>query len=498
MSLNAQSEKITLVYCGEKGGYLHIPLSILYLGESLIQHGFKPKLVDLRIKEISEEDIHGALFMGVSHMTGSMQIPGALKCAEIAKSMNISTVFGGTHPSILLEQTAVHPLVDVAVKGEGERIVVELAEYFQGKRSLESVKGIAYKSSSGKIVFTGDAEPPVFDQISHLPYELLPMDSYLATSADFGYQSSRGCPHRCAFCAEISLYNRKWRAKPPAVVVEEIKKIIEQFNPKRICFVDSNFFCKKERIEEFCKLIIENGIKINFFAECRFDYFSKYDTGFINLIKQAGFNEIEFGGESGSNVTLTYINKDINSEQIIKSIEKCKHAGLRSFTSFMIGFPNESDEEMHKTLNMIDRISSIDPDRSRINGLFIYSPFPGTKLYDIVVNQFGFVPPKSLETWGRFELYDSSNLIWHNEKKKVQLSVISILVRFFFVHKTLSGWSFSEKTNRHGGTLKALASIIFNGFLYPIAKLRWKLRCFEFGYEWKLWQKIFYIYMGRK
>ena len=498
MSKSAGNKRVTLVHSGSKGGYLHIPLGILYLAESLIRNGFDPKLVDLRLRDLTPEDLEGALFVGVSHMTGSLQIPPALTCARIAKSMSVPVVFGGTHPSMLTEQTAAHPLVDIAVKGEGEDVVVELAEHFQGKKDLHSIKGIAYKDASGKAVFTGDRKPPTFDRVTHLPYGLLPMEKYSATNADFGCQSSRGCPHRCAFCAEVALYPKLWRPKSARVVAEEIEGILKKFTPNRMYFPDSNFFCSQKRVSEFCNLVIERGIKTDFFAECRFDYFYEYSSEFIDLIKKAGFNEIEFGGESGSDLTLKYVKKDITTKQIIKGIEKCKEAGLRSFTSFMIGFPGETKEERMKTLDMFDRIQTIDPEGARINGLFVYSPFPGTKLYDIVVNEWGFEPPKNLDGWAKFELYDSSNITWLDEKTKKELQTISTLVRYFFVYKSLSSWNFSEKVKRHGGFLKALLSVIFNGSLYPAARLRWKLRAFKFSYEWKLWQKVFYSFMGRK
>ena len=221
MSQPAKSRKITLVHCGEKGGYVHIPLSILTLAESLMKNGYEARLVDLRIQDLTMSDLEDSLYLGVSLMTGSMQIPPALACAQIAKSMSIPVVFGGAHPSILLEQTAVHPLVDIAVKGEGEEVAVELAEYFMGNIEVNSIRGIAYKCRSGSVVFTGDRKPPPFDRITHLPYDLLPMDKYLASNNDFTYQSSRGCPHRCAFCAEVALYPKTWRAKPAHVIIEE-------------------------------------------------------------------------------------------------------------------------------------------------------------------------------------------------------------------------------------------------------------------------------------
>jgi anaerobic magnesium-protoporphyrin IX monomethyl ester cyclase len=498
MSESAKSNKVTLVHSGEKGGYVHFPLSILYLAASLQKNGFEPRLVDLRVQDFTPDDIDGSLYLGVSTMTGSMQIPPALACAAIAESRSVPVVFGGAHPSMLLEQTCAHPLVDIAVKGEGEEVAVEIAEHFQGKRDLSSIKGIAYKDESGKVLLTADRKPPPFDEVTHLPYHLLPMEEYLASKSDFGFQSSRGCPHRCAFCAEVALYARTWRPKPARIVVEEIEEIIRQFNPERIFFYDSNFFCSKKRVEEFCSLIIERGIKTKFYGECRFDYFSKYHPEFLDLIKRAGFNENLFGGESGSDATLAFIKKDINTEQIIKSIEMCKEAGLKSFTSFMIGFPGESDREMRKTLEMYDRILTIDPEGAKINGMFVYSPFPGTELFNTAVEKYEYVPPQSLDGWAKFELYDSSNITWLDEKKKRKVQTISTLVRYFFVHKTLKDWAFSEKVKRHGGFLKAILSTLFDSVLYPIARLRWRMRFFDLGYEFKFWQKVFHAYMGRK
>ena len=324
------------------------------------------------------------------------------------------------------------------------------------------------------------------------------MEKYLATIAKFDYQSSRGCPHRCSYCAEVSLFQRTWRSKPASVMIEEIEYIIEKFNPGRIYFVDSNFFCNKNRVENFCNMVIKRELKTKFFAECRFDYFYKYDYKFINLLKQAGFYEIEFGGESGSDITLSYIKKDIVSDFIIKSIEKCKAVGLKSFTSFMIGFPGESCEEMMKTLDIYDQIMVIDPKGARINGLFIYTPFPGTELYETVLKEWGYNPPRSLEEWADFELYDSSDITWLNKNEKKRLQTISIMVRYFFIYKTIKNWTFKEMLKRHNGILKTLGSVIFNGCYFPIAKLRWKFRIFNYGYEWRLWQKVMNIYTGRK
>ncbi len=490
--------RVLLVASGERGGYLHLPLSILYLAEALLRGGYEVSIVDLRVRDVTEQDLDGALFVGVSHMTGSMQIPPALRCADLARSRGIPVVFGGTHPSVLPEQTAAHPLVDVVVKGEGEETVLDLAEYFAGHRSLETIPGIAYRQPDGRVVSTGDRSPPPFDRATHLPYHLLSMEKYRTTASDFAVQSSRGCPHRCAFCAEIGLYQRGWRAKPARALADEVEAIVAGFHPERIFFVDSNFFCNTRRVTEFCEIVIARKLPVRFFAECRFDYFARYPREFLLLLKRAGFNEIEFGGESGSDATLRRIKKDITREQILQGIRRCREVGLRSFTSFMIGFPGETRRARMETLSVYDEIHAVDPDGARVNGMFVYSPFPGTELFRLVRDRYGFRPPDSLDGWGRFELYDADNVTWLDDDEKGELQTISTLVRFFFVWRTLCDWGLRGAATRHGGAARAALSFLFNGLFVLPARVRWRLRFFRFGWEWRLWRTVFHAFMGRK
>ena len=201
--------------------------------------------------------------------------------------------------------------------------------------------------------------------------------------------------------------------------------------------------------------------------------------------------------EIGSDITLNFIKKDITRDQILKSIELCKKVNLKSFTSFMIGFPDETDEEMEKTLSIYDEMRAIDSKNVRINGMFIYSPFPGTELYRYVIKNNGYNPPQSLQDWSKYKLYDSSNITWFNKSEKRKMQTISILVRYFFSYKSIMDLSFSDIIKRHGGFFKTLASVIFNNLFYPLAVFRWKCRWFSFGIEMKIWQKVYLLYMGR-
>jgi hypothetical protein len=63
----------------------------------------------------------------------------------------------------------------------------------------------------------------------------------------------------------------------------------------------------------------------------------------------------------------------------------------------------KTDNQIQATIDMFDDILAMD---ERHRGLmFIYAPYPGTPLYDNAV-KLGFDPPKTLEGWGKFNLYD--------------------------------------------------------------------------------------------
>ena len=81
------------------------------------------------------------------------QIENSIKVSNLAKEVNpnILTVMGGPHvtlvPKEFLEEAK---NVDVAVMGEGEYAMLEIAQAFEGKKQLSEILGIAYRQD-GKV-----------------------------------------------------------------------------------------------------------------------------------------------------------------------------------------------------------------------------------------------------------------------------------------------------------------------------------------------------------
>ena len=171
---------------------------------------------------------------------------------------NVPIVWGGVHPTLLPEQTVKNEYVDVVVRGEGEAVVVDLADCIASGKPLDKVKGITFKVNK-EIRNNPDAEIIDMDKIPiELPFELLKLDKYPSlTAGRVHIQTSRGCPHRCGFCYNILFNRHAWRGKSAKRVLDEIEFLMQKFPQTKIIDpIDDNFFVDKKRVEDICNGLI--------------------------------------------------------------------------------------------------------------------------------------------------------------------------------------------------------------------------------------------------
>ena len=210
---------------------------------------------------------------------------------------------------------------------------------------------------------------------------------------------------------------------------------------------------------------------------------------------QAGFKELAFGAESGSDRILQLINKGVKVQQTLDTVRTFKRFGLRPVISFMMGFPTETSEELNQTLDLYDKIMEIDTN-AFVNGIFIFTPFPNAPLSDLVEKEYGYTPPQSLKEWGQWHWSNKSNIPWVDAKTSQQYEAMYAISRFFFIKKMISSWNLRQLKVRCGSCLMALAVILFNSGFFTFAWLRWKVRFFRYPWEWKLWFLFYSRFKG--
>jgi anaerobic magnesium-protoporphyrin IX monomethyl ester cyclase len=177
------------------------------------------------------------------------------------------------------KQTAKSKYVDIVVRGEGDLVVKKLADRLVAEKPLGDVEGITFKAD-GRIKSNHDAPLIDLDNIPlDLPFDLLLLDKYPSLkNGRFHIQTSRGCPHSCGFCYNLTYNKRRWSGKSSKRVIEEIEYVLKRFpETKIIDIIDDNFFVDKKRVEEICQQIINRKLDLTWRASCRFDYLSAYD-----------------------------------------------------------------------------------------------------------------------------------------------------------------------------------------------------------------------------
>ena len=299
----------------------------------------------------------------------------ALKIAELAKKNNPSTkvVIGGLHATIKPDEVASSEFVDAAVRGEGELTFLELLDAFQKKTNLSEVKGIAFREGE-KVIRTQDR--PLTDNLDVLPFpkrEHLIDEQQGLTKYDI-IMCSRGCPYSCTFCNTTTIWGKRVRYHSIPAIVEQMKIIWNQENTK-IQFFDDTFTLNKEWIISLCNKIMIEGFNPEWSCLTRVD---RLDEEMLIAMKKSGCRHMSIGVESGSQRVLDAMKKGINLENVHAAEKLLKKHGMQWGAFFMVGFPYETKEDMHKTLELMKRINCTNIILS------VFTPYPGTEAFEYV------------------------------------------------------------------------------------------------------------------
>lgn len=191
------------------------------------------------------------------------------------------------------------------------------------------------------------------EDLSEFPfpkYKRFRLDSY-AKPDSIGILTSRGCPYQCIFCQQSSLLGKKWRARTPESIVEEISYWKNQ-GKKVIYILDDNFALKKERVLKLSELVVERGLndlEYIIVGGLRIDQTNR-ET--LSALKQMGVTTIPFGVESGSDRILEFMKKGITAEMADKAIALAVGMGFKVKLFFIIGFPTETMEDVQKSFDL--------------------------------------------------------------------------------------------------------------------------------------------------
>ena len=355
------------------------PLGLAYLA-SMVRDEHDVRIVDSLAEDYNYGDVKRIIkkydpdVVGITSTTS--MIPDAYAIAKIAKryNENVKIVMGGPHVTFLPEKTFQEcPYIDFIVRGEGELTFRELIDSLERDGDPSNILGL---SINLRDKVRNNPPRPLIKDIDTIPmpsYDLLPMEKYQANGVRFGtVMTSRGCPFNCAFCSSSLQFGKRWRGHSDSRVIEELKHLHEKYRIREIEFLDDTFTLNKHRAIRIARRIVKEGLDISWSASSRVDTFTEEVA---EAMKKSGCHTIYFGIESGSRKTLNFIGKGITPEQSISAVKKAKRHKLRALGSFVIGFPEETKEDIKKTIKFSKKVGV---DFAQFT---IATPYPGTRLW---------------------------------------------------------------------------------------------------------------------
>jgi len=391
-----------------------------------IEDKYDVVIFDGNLDHTSKEEFYSIIekenpnILGISVLTNEYGIAGSVG-AGIAKRINpnIKVVMGGVHPTSLPDIVASDPNIDYAFIGEGEEMFGDFCDFLTGKCDIPK-KGLAYKKN-GKIINTGRTDfikdlnklPfPAYHKVDFMRYATRVEREEVGQATEMPYahiMTSRGCPYGCCFCEVESISGRRPRLRSVENVVSEMERLISDYGIKTILFDDDNLLIDKKRAKNLFQTMIDRKYNLKWNAGSLSLF--RLDEELIDLMEKSGCSFASCAIESGvQRVMDEIIHKPLKLDHVRKMMKKLKETNIFISTAFIVGFPNESWNEIRQTLRFAEEI---DIDYVKIN---IATPLPNTEIYrtakekEYLVDGFRFDRHLWSDGWIKTKEFNPQNL----------------------------------------------------------------------------------------
>tara|TARA_Y100000031_G_scaffold157149_1_gene216771 strand:+ start:1063 stop:2544 length:1482 start_codon:yes stop_codon:yes gene_type:complete len=333
-----------------------------------------------KFKELNDQ--HQILAVGLTATTDAIEAVIKLGAKLKQINPNLFLISGGYHSTILPKETLGNSDFDIAVVREGEITLAEIL--FKLKKGVFPTKEPGcYEKIDHQLIFN-DYRSFVaeLDSLPYPAYDLVDIKKYFhAIRKEGGLEKvivlliSRGCPFDCVFCGSKNMWCRQFRMYSVDYVIKLVNQLIGEYDIDGISFLDDELVTNRKYISQLCNRFISEGISRKIKWSCH-SRVSSINLEVLEKMKQAGCILIRFGLESGSENILSYLKKNtVKTTQAYEAISLCKKVGIPCFGSFILGSPDETVDDVLKTIDFIQNsgLSSAD--------IFSLVPYPGTDIY---------------------------------------------------------------------------------------------------------------------
>jgi len=332
------------------------------------------------LKSIRKESELPDHFDLVALSTFTAQLKEAWQVADFYRRKNIPVVMGGIPVSSLPEETREH--CASVVIGEGEPLWPAVLDDFKRGR----LQPFYVQTPRGGFDLR-EAPMPRFD--------LLDPDKYNPITV----QTSRGCPHKCDFCASSILLTPRYKLKPVEKVIAEIREIKKIWPHPFIEFADDNSFVHREHYKRLLRELA--GEKLRWFTEA--DVRVAEEDDLLGLMRDSGCQQILIGLESPRKLSLEGVELNNNwkarqRDNYLAAIQKIQSYGVTVNGCFILGLDGDTPEVFDEVFNFVKESGLYE-----VQVTFL-TAFPGTPLYQRLKEEGRVIRDKAWELCTLFDI----------------------------------------------------------------------------------------------
>jgi radical SAM superfamily enzyme YgiQ (UPF0313 family) len=333
--------------------------------------------------------------VGVQMGTFGSQVAGDCLRAVRAALPDVWLIVGGPHPSVCPVETMdlLGPAIDFAFQGEAENGLPMLLDALEGRGGARSapaidgfaaIPGLVWRDPAGHVTANPrcvtdlqTAAMPRWDLLDPRTYPASPHGAFYREAPVAPVSASRGCPYSCSFCAGSLIHGRTVRYRPVAQVLDEIRRLHDEFGVREIAFVDDNLTWDVSYVHALCDGLLSLPFRIHWCLPngVRLD---RLDRALLRHMRQAGCYSVAIGIESGVARVLGNLRKGLTIDGVRRQIALLAEEGIETRGFFVLGFPGETRDEILATTRL-----ALDLPLDFAH-FMLFHPLPGTASWDEV------------------------------------------------------------------------------------------------------------------
>lgn len=317
------------------GSWVHTSLALRCLRRPLEREGFEVVLVEHTLRDRSSHVLEDLYLQQADVYSFSCYIWNLEAMLSIGEALHgvlpkAKIVLGGPEVSFATERFAAMDWIDAIVCGEGEEAMPRLCRQLQA--------GLPH------------------DRVVHGSYPDGMQDEGILYRAGEGnggilyYESSRGCPYRCAYCLSSATHGVRMKS------VEQTLADLAEFERlhtdcKIIKFVDRTFNANVKRANAIWQALLEERFSKHYHFEVCASLLGEESFAILKQFPK-GKIQLEFGLQSTNPETLAAASRHIDPTRVIEAVKRIHAFGnIHVHLDLIAGLPYESYARFAKSFD---------------------------------------------------------------------------------------------------------------------------------------------------